>query len=112
MLNRPLSVLGISLLSAMLIHVQAAEPTASSEIRVTLKSDGEHCVVRDATILCSDLAAHLRDTLKLPRETMVYLRAGQAAPYQSVRKVLDIIEKSGFKYPVALLAEPKPSKAR
>lgn len=103
----PASVLEIALLSVLLARAQGAELAPSSDVRVTLKSDGEHCIVRDVTIRCSDLASHLRDTLKLPRETMVYLRAGQTTHYQAVRKVLDIIEKSGFRYPVARLPEPK-----
>jgi biopolymer transport protein ExbD len=84
----------------------------AADINVTLKSDGEHCLVRDVTILCSDLAVHLRDTLKLPRETLIHLRAGRAAPYQSVGKVVDIIKKSGFRYPVAYLTEPESSKGK
>lgn len=68
--------------------------------------------MRDVTILCSDLASHLRDTLKLPGETMVYLRAGQTVHYKAVRKVLDIIEKSGFRYPVPRLQEPKSAREK
>jgi len=109
MLAPPLVILGVGLLVALSIHAQAAQPALPTIISVTLKSDGDHCVVRDVTILCSDLAAHLRDTLKLPKETEIHLRAGRAAPYQSVRKVLDIIERSGFTYPVAYLTEPKSS---
>ncbi len=78
--------------------------------RITLKADGEHCVVRGLTIVCSDMAAYLRDTLKLPRETTIYLQAISAASYRvRARNVLDIIEKSGFNHPVAYLTDPKSS---
>ena len=103
------AVLAIGLTGARCL---AAETATSREVKVTLRSDGEHCLVRDVTILCSDLASHLRDTLKLPRETIVFLRAGRGVPYQSVRSVLDIIEKSGFSFPVAHPAEPQSSKGK
>jgi biopolymer transport protein ExbD len=90
----------------VLLMGNAAAADAVRDIKVTLKADGEHCVVLDITIPCIDLATHLRDTLKLPRETVVQLRAGRSASYQSVRKVLDIIEKSGFRHPVASVQEP------
>lgn len=105
---------GIVLVAAALVlglvpvRSSAAE-SASGDINVTLKSDGEHCSVRNVTIVCADLAAHLRDTLKLPAETMIHLRAGRAASYQSVKKVIDIIKQSGFRYPVAHVTEPKSS---
>ena len=84
-----------------------ASETAAPDVRITLTADGEHCVVREVTILCSELPAYLRHTLKLPQKTTIHLQGTSAASYQSVRAVLDLIEKSGFNYPVGYLTEPK-----
>jgi biopolymer transport protein ExbD len=81
--------------------------SAAPDVRITLRADGEHCVVREVTVLCSALPAYLRDTLRLPRKTTIHLQAARAASYQSVRAVLDLIEKSGFNHPVGYLTEPK-----
>jgi biopolymer transport protein ExbD len=99
-----------ALVMALAFMHGAVSETAIRDIRVTLRADGEHCVVRAVTILCSDLAAHLRDTLKLPQETTIHLRAERAASYRSGRTVLDVIQKSGFKHPVAYLTEPSEDK--
>ena len=98
-------LLAALVMTPMTVRDAHAAETPASDITVTAKSDGKHCLVRDVTIRCSEVAAYLRDTLKLPRETMVHLRAGRAASYQSVRNVMDIIEKSGFNHPVAYLTD-------
>jgi biopolymer transport protein ExbD len=91
-----------------LMRGASSSETAAPDVRITLKADGEHCVVREVTILCSALPAYLRDTLRLPRKTTIHLLAARAASYQSVRAVLDLIEKSsGFNHPVGYLTEPK-----
>jgi len=104
-----IGVLIAALLTAPVIV--GCEPTESEgrDITITLKPDGEHCAVRAATILCADLAAHLRTQLKLPRETRIQLQAGTGASYEAVRKVFEIIEKSGFNYAVGYLTEPASS---
>jgi len=86
---------------------RAAEPAGAGEITVTLQPDGERCRVRNVTFVCSRLAEHLRDTLKLPYETLVHLRAGRTVHHESVRKVLTLIEESGFRYPVAIQPSPE-----
>jgi hypothetical protein len=85
----------------------AAEPMRGRDVAVTLKPDGEHCVVHKVTIVCADLASHLRGSLKLPDDTMIRLRAGRTTSFESVRRVLDIIEKSGFRYPGARSKDSK-----
>jgi biopolymer transport protein ExbD len=90
----------------------AGDDQESRRIMVTLQSDGKHCAVRKVIIPCADLAIHLRDTLKLPTSTMINLRAGRIAHYEAVREVLTIIEKSGYRYPVALVTGPKSAKDR
>jgi biopolymer transport protein ExbD len=100
------------LVTGPLIVRGAAAETAARDVRITLMPDGEHCAVRAVTIVCSELPQYLRDTLKLPRETTIHLQASRAASYQSVRAVLDIIEKSGFNHPVGYLTEPKSSEEK
>lgn len=109
MSQKPLSprvhvILGLLLL-ATLAMARAAE-TPGGDIQVTLAPDGEHCIVHTVTIACADLTSYLRDTLKLPRETTIHLQAAPAASFESVRKVMAIIEKSGFNHPVGYVAEP------
>ncbi len=81
------------------------------EVSITLQSDGKHCAVDKARILCSDLVSHFRDVLKLPAGTRVRLRAGRAAPHESVKKVMDLLDSSEYPLPAAYIAEPKPSTA-
>jgi biopolymer transport protein ExbD len=95
-----------ALVMALALMRGAASETAARDIRVALMADGEHCMVREVTIFCSELSTYLRDTLKLPRETTIHLQAARSASYQSVRTVLDIIEKSGFNHAVGYVAEP------
>ena len=107
-----IGVLVAALAMGIILVGAAMAETATRDIEITLKADGERCVVRDVTLHCSDLAAYLRDTLKLPRGTTIHLQAARAASYQSVRTVLDIIEKSGFNHPVGYLTESKSSEGK
>jgi len=93
----PLLILTLALLGSH--RVESEEAPRMRDIFVTLQSDGERCTVRNVTIFCSDLETYLRDTLKLPYETVVRLRAGRSTSYQAVRRVLDLIEQSGFRHP-------------
>lgn len=77
------------------------------EVSITLQSDGKHCAVDKARVLCSDLVNHFRDVLKLPAGTRVRLRAGRAAPYESVKKVMDLLDSSEYPLPVAYITGPK-----
>ena len=95
---------------AVSVGARSAEVPTLREITVTLQPDGERCRVREVTFACSQLAAHLRDTLKLPYDTLVHLRAGRTANHESVRKVLTLIEESGFRHPVAMQPSPKASR--
>ncbi|MEJ1966463.1 MAG: biopolymer transporter ExbD [Gammaproteobacteria bacterium] len=104
--GRRIIFLVAALVMASMLMRGAASEAAARDIRITLMADGEHCLVSEVTILCSELSAYLRDTLKLPQETTIHLQAARAASYQSVRTVLDIIEKSGFSHAIGYLAEP------
>jgi biopolymer transport protein ExbD len=79
----------------------AGEP-ASREVWVTVQSDGTHCVVQEAKILCENVIVHLRDVLKLPPGSRVRLRAGRAVPHAPVKKVMDMLSNSEYPLPVAL----------
>jgi biopolymer transport protein ExbD len=102
----PSAILGLLLtIPSRAVGDQAVK---NHDIAVTLQADGEHCVVRKVRFLCADLPSHLRDNLKLPKDTMVRLRAGRTASFESIRRVLTIIEKSGYRYPGARPRQPGP----
>src|SRR5512137_2361065 len=98
------TALGLLLATAAAAAEEAPRPR---DVAVTLQADGEHCVVRKVRFPCAQLASHLRDNLKLPNDTMVRLRAGRTASFESIRRVLTIIEKSGYRYPGARPKQPE-----
>ncbi len=86
----------------------AADGTAR-EVSITVRPNGRHCVVEEASILCSDLVDHLEHILKLPPGTQVRLRAGRTAPHESVKKVMDLLDSSVYRLPSAAVSAPKPA---
>ncbi|MEO8315966.1 MAG: hypothetical protein ABI645_14385 [Pseudomonadota bacterium] len=92
--------------------LNATEIRLDAKVFIEIQADGKHCVVRKVKILCANAIAYLRDELKLEAGTEVGVKAGQAAPFSDVKKVLDAIEKSGFRHPVAYLTAPGEAKGK
>jgi biopolymer transport protein ExbD len=88
-------------------NLPAAEVRLEAKVFIEVQADGKHCVIHKVKVLCADAVTHLRETLKLPLGTEVGVKAHQAAPYKDVKKVLDAVDASGFKHPVAVVIAGK-----
>jgi biopolymer transport protein ExbD len=84
------------------------EEPPSREATLTVQSDGTHCIVDKTTLLCSEVVSHLREVLKLPAKSRIHLQVGNGAPYESVMKVVDMLNKSEYPSPVGYLAPEYP----
>jgi biopolymer transport protein ExbD len=81
---------------------QATQGQDAEPLFVEVQADGQHCKVRSARVLCTDVLPHLRNVLKLPPGSIIRFRAGRSAPYAAVKSVMDELTKSEFRTPVAL----------
>ena len=109
-MNLPASVLVFTVAVASWLgapRAGTAEIRLDAKVFIEIQADGKHCVVKKVELLCAEAISYLQNTLKLPLETEVGVKAAQAAPYKDVKWVLDQVGKSGYVHPVAYLTEPK-----
>src|SRR6185369_8688136 len=88
----------------------AMDTQLPTKVYIEVQTDGKHCTIKKVKVLCTEAISHLRDTLKLPLDTEVGVKAAQAAPYKDVKWVLGEVGKSGYLHPVAFLTPPKSRK--
>ena len=87
---------------------QKEAPGADVAVHISVKADGRNCAVRERTMLCTEVFSYLRNDLKLPAGSEVHVNADPDAPYESVAKVLDELQRSEFLKEIAFFAPPSP----
>ena len=100
------------LMTALAVGLTAAggDEVPPQVAAITIQSDGMHCVVRQTKLLCADVVTHLREVLRLSPGARVRLRAARAAPFESVKKVMDLLDGSEYPLPVAYFLPPESSR--
>lgn len=76
-------------------------------IFIEVQADGTSCLVRTVKLPCEDVLTHLRSDLKLAAGTWVRFKADRSAPYQSVKAVMDAVQKSEFSTSAAYIPAPR-----
>jgi biopolymer transport protein ExbD len=81
--------------------------TGPASVFIELQADGQHCVIRKATVPCSEVLTHLRQVLKLAPGTWVRFKAARATPFEAVKRVLDDVSHSEFATSAAYVENPQ-----
>jgi ribosomal protein L7/L12 len=74
-----------------------------------VKADGINCVVQGKSMPCSGAFTYLREELAVPAGSDVRVKADPGAPYESVAKVLDELQRSEFMKSIAVILPADPS---
>jgi biopolymer transport protein ExbD len=77
-------------------QASGSPPTDASSVFIEVQADGQSCIIRKASVPCSEVLTHLRQVLKLAPGTWVRFKAGRTAPIETVKKLLDDISHSEF----------------
>jgi biopolymer transport protein ExbD len=77
-------------------QASSSPATDAPSVFIEVQADGQSCVIRKASVPCSEVLTHLRQVLKLAPGTWVRFKAGRTAPIQTVKKLLDDISHSEF----------------
>jgi biopolymer transport protein ExbD len=65
---------------------------------VTIKiTDGSSCLVDDANVPCAEMAARLRDVLKVPEGTHLRILPDKATSYEATANIVEQLQKSKLK---------------
>ena len=70
------------------------QPTHVVTVRIT---DESSCLVENASVPCAEVAAHLRDVLKVPEGTHLLIVPDKAASYEATAKLVEQLQKSKLK---------------
>lgn len=100
----------IALVASIQSHAGLAHAEEASDLKsvfVEVQGDGTSCIVRAIKVPCQDVLIHLRSNLKLPAGTWVRFKADRLAPYQSVKAVIDAVQKSEYTTSAAYAPPPK-----
>ena len=81
--------------------------TDPAPVFIEVQADGQHCVIRKATVACSEVLTHLRQILKLAPGTWVRFKAARATPFEAVKKILDDVSHSEFATSAAYVENPQ-----
>ena len=87
--------------------VLADEATGPKSVFIEVQADGTSCLVRTVMVPCQDILTHLRSDLKLPAGTWVRFKADRSTPYQSVKAVMDAVQKSEFTTSASYVPAPR-----
>jgi biopolymer transport protein ExbD len=72
-------------------------------VQVKILATSDECLVQGTSLKCDLLAAHLKDTLKVSRDTTVFVSADSAGlPMRRLSEVADQLRQAG--YPLAIAA--------
>jgi hypothetical protein len=64
---------------------------------VTVRENGEECIVRERPIPCAEIGRHLRDVLKMPGDAPIVVSVeGAQDSMQRARRARQALIESGF----------------
>jgi hypothetical protein len=71
-------------------------------VQITVLASSDECLVQDTSLKCDLLAAHLRDSLKISRDTTVFVSTDSAGlPMRRLSEVADQLRRAGFPHAIA-----------
>lgn len=88
---------------------EAEKPLPDGSVGVTVRENGEDCVVQDRPVPCREVGTHLRDVLKIPHDVPVVVSVeGAQNSTQRARQARMTLIESGFSdvTSVGFVAEP------
>jgi hypothetical protein len=72
-------------------------PISDGSIGVTVRENGEECLVRDRPVPCAEIGRHLRDVLKIPSDAPIVVSVeGTEDSTQRARRARQTLIESGF----------------
>ena len=83
-----------ALSAAHTVPVLGEQPIQVVTIRI---ADYGSCLVEDKNVRCAEIAAHLRNVLKVAEGSHVRILPDKAASYEATAKVVEQLQKSGLK---------------